>query len=180
VTARPDTTQVVPAHESSGNVVAERVELTRDVLLTRGQAARRMGVSIATVRRMEGAELQPILVGGKHCFPIEDVDRNRKATDGDLAAQVFRMFNEDKTQVEVVIALKESPDRIRKLFHDWIEMSDCIVAGPPGLGQRRLRRYLGGRITRRLVMVCLEMVFADPKLRARAEREFVPDKAAHE
>jgi hypothetical protein len=90
------------------------------------------------------------------------------------------MFNDDKTQVEVVIALKASPERIRKLFQDWVEMSDCIIAASPGLGHRRLRRDLGGRLTRHLVMVCLQLVFADPKLRAKAEREFVPDEPVNE
>ena len=38
----------------------------RHVLRTRQQSARRMGVSLATVRRMEGGELQPVIVDGKH------------------------------------------------------------------------------------------------------------------
>ena len=137
-----------------------------------------MGVSIATVRRMEGAELRPLVIDGKHCFPIEEVDRHRKVTDGDLAAQAFQMFNDDKTQVEVVIALKESPERIRKLFQDWTQMSDCLVAGPPGTGHRRLNGYLEGRLTRRFVMACIELVYADPKLRARAERDLAPARGS--
>ena len=152
----------------------ESAESARHVLLTRAQAARHMGVSIATVRRMEGAELQPIMIDGKHCFPIEAVDRHRKITDGDLAAQAFAMFNDDKTPVEVVIALKEAPDRIRKLFQDWVELSECLVAGPPGLDHRRLMRFLGRRLTRRCLLRCVQLVFADPRLRAVAERELTP------
>jgi hypothetical protein len=159
------------ATESTSSGHARRIADTRHVLLTRGQAARRMGVSLATVRRMEGAELQPILIDGKHCFPIEDVDRHRRATDGDLAAMAFQMFEEDKTQVEAVIALKEPPERIRKLFQHWLEMSECIVAGPPGLGYRRLWRGVKFRLTRRLVTLCINYVLRDPKLRGRAERE---------
>jgi hypothetical protein len=143
----------------------------RHVLLTRGQAARRLGVSVATVRRMEGEELQPIIVDGKHCFDVEQLDRHRKVTDGDLAAQVFEMFNADKTQVEAVIALKQPPERIRRLFQDWTEMSDCIVAGPPGIGRRHLRKLLKGPLTRRMVWVCLNIVARDPVLRSRAEKE---------
>jgi hypothetical protein len=127
---------------------------------------------------MEGGELRPLIIDGKHCFPIEDVDRYRKVTDGDLAAQAFQMFNEDKTQVDVVIALRESPERIRKLFQDWVEMSECLVAGPPGLGHRKLSRLLGGRLTRRFLMSCVELVWADPRLRALAERELTPAPVA--
>jgi hypothetical protein len=166
------------AHESGGFSNAEPVGTAGHLLLTRGQAALRMGVSLATVRRMEGAELRPLIIDGKHCFPIEDVDRYRKVTDGDLAAQAFQMFNEDKTPVDVVIALRESPERIRKLFQDWVEMSECLVAGPPGLGHRKLSLFLGGRLTRRFLMRCVELVCADPRLRALAERELTPSPEA--
>jgi hypothetical protein len=147
------------------------VQDPRHVLLTRSQAARRMGVSVATVRRMEGEELQPVIIDGKHCFALEELDRHRKVTDGDLAAKAFEMFNADKSQVDVVIALKEPPERIRRLFQDWVEMSDCIVAGAPGVGARRLRKMLKPSLTRTLVWVCLNIVFRDPNLRARAEKE---------
>lgn len=160
--------------EQTGNQiesVASTAASGGHVLLTRGQAARRMGVSLATVRRMEGSELHPIIVDGKHCFPLEDIDRHRRVTDGDLAAMAFQMFNDDKTQVEAVITLKESPERIRKLFQDWLAMSECIIAGPPGIGYRRFWQVRGFRPTRALVALCVSLVMADPKLRERAERQ---------
>jgi hypothetical protein len=46
-----------------------------NLLLTRAQAARRLGISIATVRRMEANELAPIVVEGKHLFRAKDVER---------------------------------------------------------------------------------------------------------
>lgn len=128
-----------------------------------------MGVSVATVRRMEGEELQPVIIDGKHCFALEELDRHRKVTDGDLAAKAFEMFNADKTQVDVVIALKEPPERIRLLFQDWVGMSECIVAGAPGISGRRLQSMLKSRLTRRLVWICLNIVFRDPGLKSRAE-----------
>jgi hypothetical protein len=137
---------------------AVEVEQAGHVLLTRGQAARRMGVSLATVRHMEGAELQPVIVGGKHCFSIEDVDRHRRVTDGDLAAAAFQMFNDDKSQVDVVIALKEPPERIRTLFNDWVQMTGCIVAAPPPLGARHLWKPTRLRLTRAVVSVCVSLV----------------------
>ena len=106
----------------------------------------------------------------KHCFSIDELDRHRKVSDGDLAARVFEMFNADRTQVEAVIALREAPERIRQLFQDWLEMSDCVIAGPPGIGGRRLQRLLKPRLTRHLVWTCLNIVLSDPQLRAKAER----------
>jgi hypothetical protein len=88
--------------------------------------------SVATVRRMEGTELLPVVIDGKHCFPIEEVDRHRKVTGGDLAAAAFQIFNDDRTQVDVVIALKECAERIRGLHQCWVEMGQCIVASSPG------------------------------------------------
>lgn len=159
--------------EAAESTVSDGIDVQdgRHVFLTRAQAARRMGVSLATVRRMEGEELHPILVNGKHCFAVEELDRHRKVTDGDLAAKAFEMFNADSTQVDVVIALREPPERIRSLFNDWTAMSECIVAGPPGIGGRRLQTYLKPRLTRRLVWACINIVMRDSKLRARAESE---------
>lgn len=130
-----------------------------------------MGVSVATVRRMEGVQLQPVVIDGKHCFPIEDVDRNRRVTDGDLAAQAFQMFNDDVGQVDVVIALKESPERVRKLFADWVEMSECVVVGPSDKRRYRWKKMLGFSLTRSLVFTCLHIVLSNPQLKARAEHE---------
>lgn len=130
-----------------------------------------MGVSVATVRRMEGEELHPVIIDGKHCFALEDLDRHRKVTDGDLAAKAFEMFNADKTQVDAVIALKEPPERIRRLFQDWVQMSECIVAGPPGISGRKLQRLLKSPLTRSLVYISVAIVMRDPALRLKAERE---------
>jgi hypothetical protein len=171
VPPNPQPDKAPEAGENGRESHAAVVEQARHVLLTRSQGARRMGVSLATVRRMEGSELQPIVVDGKHCFPIEDVDRHRRVTDGDLAATAFQMFNDDKSQVDVVIALKEAPERIRKLFNDWVEMSGCIVAAPPPIGYRRLWKPPQFRLTRSVVTVCVTLVLRDPQLRQKAERQ---------
>lgn len=166
-----DIDQEQPAHHETTTVLPDLDhQSARHVFLTRAQAARRLGVSLATVRRMEGAELQPVIIDGKHCFAIDELDKHRKVTDGDLAAQAFELFNADMTQVDVVIALKEPPERIRKLFQDWTEMSDCLVASSPGIGGRKLRGMFKGQLTRRLIWVCLNIVLGNPALRLNAER----------
>jgi len=154
----------------SNNESTEIVK-TGQVLLTRTEAAKRMGVSVATVRRMEGAELRVEVIDGKHLLRIEDVDRHRRVPDGDLAAQVFQMFNEGYSQVEVVIQLKESPDRIRKLHNDWVEMSNCIVALPKPGSKFHVERLSKTRITPALTVVCIDIVLGDPELVKTAERE---------
>ncbi|HET8932007.1 MAG TPA: hypothetical protein VFN67_01140 [Polyangiales bacterium] len=71
----PDKTRDVPEPEERQNTAvlpADAAQDPRDVLLARAQAARRMGVSVATIRRMEGDELQPVIIDGKHCFALED------------------------------------------------------------------------------------------------------------
>ena len=171
VPSESDDYEATDEPESSAGVRPPTASDGRHVLLTRSQAARRMGVSVATVRRMEGEELQPIIVDGKHCFASDDLDRYRKVSDGDLAAQVFDMFNADKTPVDVVIALKQPPERVRKLFQDWAEMSECLVAGPPGIGRRQLQRYLKKPLTRRMIWVCLNIVMRDSRLKAMAATE---------
>ena len=51
-------------------------------------------------------------------------------------------------------------------------MSDCMVAAPPGIGRRRLKKNLKPRLTRHLVWVCLNIaLLRDPVLHAKAERE---------
>jgi hypothetical protein len=129
-----------------------------------------MGVSVATIRRMEGAELRPVIVDGKHCFQLEEIDQHRRMTDGDLAARAFELFNEDRTQVDVVIALKESPERIRRLFQDWVEMSDCVVVGPPGPGRRRMRRCFQAQLTRSFLWGAAALALRDPSLKQRVEQ----------
>ncbi len=139
-----------------------------ELLLTRAQTARRIGVSLATVRRMEKSELTPIVIDGKHVFRAEDVDRYSNADDGHVAARAFELFEAGKDQVQVVIAMSLPPERVAKLHGQWVQMSNRIVMDPPGAGLRRfLREELGGDVTPAAVLAALRMLCGDGELRKR-------------
>jgi hypothetical protein len=108
------------------NETTEVVE-TGEVLLTRTQAARRMGVSVSTIRRMEGVEIEPVVIDGKHLFHLADIERARPVTDGQVAARAFDGFNQGKTVIELVIELEQPPERIERLHDIWKRLSNSIV-----------------------------------------------------
>src|SRR5947207_94075 len=84
--------------------------------LTRGQAARRLGVAVATVRRMEGTKLHPRREDGLWLFDPQEVERlalerateprpaqeAQRADGGDLAAEVFALLDERRSFSTIV------------------------------------------------------------------------------
>ena len=87
-------------------------------LLTRGEVARRLGLSLSTVRRMEGVQLKPI-VGERGVRYFEETEiqtvlvrvrRTRvpvdERTDGTLAAAAFTRFRNGADVVAVVTELR--------------------------------------------------------------------------
>lgn len=127
---------------------------------------------MSTIRRMEGSELQPIVIDGKHCFPVEEVDRHRRLTDSELAAKAFRMFNEGSTVIEAVVELEEAPERIERLHEFWVKHTySAVVLGFEDLPQRIdfvFRRL--GNLTPTLIREALDIIDNDPKLRERLVR----------
>lgn len=98
--------------------------------LTRGQVAERLGVSVASVRRMEGKSLHPTIEGAsvRHFDPaeVEAVKGTLAATpkksapsDGALHAKAFRLFREKREFDEIVIELEQPPAVVRGLYRDW-------------------------------------------------------------
>lgn len=139
-----------------------------DLLLTRAQTARRIGVSLATVRRMEKSELNPIVIDGKYLFRAEDVDRYANADEGHVAARAFEFFEAGKDQVQVVIAMNLAPEQVTRLHDQWVQMSNRVVMDPPGLGLPRfLRDELGCDVTPVAMLAALRMLYLDEGLRAR-------------
>jgi hypothetical protein len=108
-------------------------------LLTRGQVARRLGLSLSTVRRMEGEQLNPI-VGARGVRYFEETEiqtvlvrvrRTRmpddERADGALAAAAFTLFRNGVAVVAVVKELRESPEKVEKLFEDWKRLRGTIL-----------------------------------------------------
>jgi hypothetical protein len=97
--------------------------------LTRAQVAKQLGVSISSVRRMEGRELHPKrLPDGTHVFAEDEIAAlvaSRPAppppplSEGELAAKLFAMFASGKELRDIVIELKIPPRTVRELFAQW-------------------------------------------------------------
>jgi len=114
----------------------------RMAALTRDDVARRLGVSISTVRRLEGTRLHP-LIDDKSVrrFKASDVERLARELEadqrsprnaqqavvraaemskGELAALVFERLEQRHSLSEIVIALRVPPEDVRDLYHTWL------------------------------------------------------------
>jgi DNA-binding transcriptional MerR regulator len=110
--------------------------------LTRDDVAKRLGVSVSTVRRLEGSRLHPLITDkGVRRFKPADVEqlaailaaeqntprnaekaavRAVELTKGELAALVFERLEQRHSLAEIVIALRVPPDDVRELYHTWL------------------------------------------------------------
>jgi hypothetical protein len=105
--------------------------------LTRTEAAKRLGTTIAGIRRLEGKALFPETIAGIERFrpseivailesraplskPVSPKPRRRWRNLGEEAAAVFALFAEGKDLREIVTSLRVCPERVRTLYHHWI------------------------------------------------------------
>lgn len=115
-------------------------------LLTRIEAAKRLGVSTSTVRRYEGDKLHPIrgadgvnrfdakavaelatsLLNDNGGKPPRKPRRNApaaapevKRTEGEIAAEVFDRLEQRQSLAEIVIGVRVPPDVVRELHRQW-------------------------------------------------------------
>lgn len=109
-------------------------------LLRRSEAAKLLGVSKSTLRRMEGEVLTPV-VGPKnvrlfHEEEIRSVVVTRRAGvdarrgDGEVAAAAFAAFDGDAHPVDVVKQLQLDPDVVEALHARWAKMRGLLVLAP--------------------------------------------------
>ncbi|MEP6862944.1 MAG: helix-turn-helix transcriptional regulator [Deltaproteobacteria bacterium] len=111
--------------------------------LTRAQVAERLGVSISTVRRYEGARLHPVVDDDEvHWFEPKEVaclavelkndpraTRRRNASVSaavvpersrdELAALVFERLEQRQSLAEIVVGVRVDPDVVGALFEQW-------------------------------------------------------------
>jgi hypothetical protein len=106
--------------------------------MTRVEVADSLGVSVATVRRLEGKTLHPTRASDGHwCFDPREVESVRPAmahagkaaapgkptgrgpADGELAAKLFPLFERGASFDAVVRETHASPTAIRALFREW-------------------------------------------------------------
>jgi len=108
-------------------------------LLTRGQVARRLGLSLSTVRRMEGVQLKPI-VGARGVRYFEETEiqtvlirvrqtrvPDDESADGALAAAAFALFRSGADVIAAVTALREDPEKIERLFGHWKRLRGTVL-----------------------------------------------------
>jgi hypothetical protein len=99
--------------------------------MTRTHVAKRLGVSIATVRRMEGRELHPTVdERGVRFFAITEVEtilvRRRQTPErppndeGEVAARVFGLLRHGCDLRTIVITAKVPPRVVRALYAEWL------------------------------------------------------------
>lgn len=108
--------------------------------LTRSKVAERLGVSLTTLRRMEGKQLHPQTgPGGVRLFDSMEVEsvsvKMRKTGDpdrameeeGEMAAEALGLFDEGLNPVDVVIRTKFLPQTVQQIHRWWIEMRSHLV-----------------------------------------------------
>jgi DNA-binding transcriptional MerR regulator len=121
-------------------------------LLGRAQAARLLGVSKSTLRRMEGQALTPV-VGPKnvrlfHEEQIQSMIITRRSevgastrASGEVAAGVFALCDENVHPVDVVKQLRLEPDLVEALHTRWCRLRGLLVITETGT--TTLSRILG-------------------------------------
>jgi transcriptional regulator with XRE-family HTH domain len=101
--------------------------------LTRGQVAERLGVSLATVRRLEGKRLHPRLEDGVWLFdPLEvaavmaqrgttkAAEMVKPGSAGAVAAVVFGLLDDHRGFREIVQLTEQPPEVVRALHRQWL------------------------------------------------------------
>jgi DNA-binding transcriptional MerR regulator len=144
----------------------------KDACLTRDDVAKRLGVSVSTVRRLEGSRLHPLITDkGVRRFKPGDVEqlaavlaaeqntprnaekaavRAVELTKGELAALVFERLEQRHSLAEIVIALRVPPDDVRELYHTWLVglWAGELQRSEPALPMRHTEQDVTRRVTR--------------------------------
>ncbi len=109
-------------------------------LLKRSEAARLLGVSAATIRRMEGTTLAPVLgPDGVHRFREEHVrelvihrvrmvPESPDAYDAEEAATALDLFDQDVHPVDVVKRTKLHPRAVAAMHREWVSPRGVTVS----------------------------------------------------
>lgn len=130
--------QVVSADDGPTVTPGAGLAPSHGKLLKRSEVARRLGMSLSSVRRLEGKALSPI-VGPKGVRYFEETEiqavfvqirqtrRSDARPDGALDAEVFRLFRQGLDAVDVVKRLRLAPDVVERLFQQWKRLCDTIV-----------------------------------------------------
>lgn len=121
------------------------------MMLTRGQAAKSLGVSMGTIRKMEGRSL-PVMVraDGTHVFALEDIEHARALragrrvpiVDGSIAAEIFSLLKTGREPVDIVGIMRVHPDVVESLTAQFGRMNGTLLLSRLALAE--LAAMLGG------------------------------------
>lgn len=101
-------------------------------LIGREEAARRLDVSVPTLRRMEATQKLRPMVGprGAHLYNAGEVEALAQARIaagtkthkpiGEIAAEAFTLFEQGYSVQDAVMELRQSPDLIRRLLQEYL------------------------------------------------------------
>jgi hypothetical protein len=115
--------------------------------LTRSEVARQLGVSTTEVHRMRlRGTLRPKRDerGVWRYDPAEVVraaagrSTAARRTRGQTAALAFRMFDQGGELKDIVMALQEPPEEVRRLLREWQSALEDPPPAPEGVGARLL------------------------------------------
>jgi hypothetical protein len=103
--------------------------------MTRKHVAERLGVSETSVRRLEGTRLHPVHRGRFVYFDEHEVESyaserspgRPSGNPGEIAAHAFELFREGKGFRDVVIELRQTPERVRQLYREYALGSDLLL-----------------------------------------------------
>jgi hypothetical protein len=114
-------------------------------LLRRAEAARMLGVSKSTLRRMEGTALTPVMGPKNVRLFLEEEVRSVIVTRraqvepngdlGDVAADAFARFDAGSDVIDVVKALRCSPDVAETLYAQWARLRRLLVVSDEARSQ---------------------------------------------
>jgi hypothetical protein len=118
--------------------------------------AERLAISETSVRRLEGTQLHPAHRGRFVYFDEREVESyaaeqapgRRTGNPGEIAAKAFELFRAGKGFRDVVIELRQTPERVRQLYREYALGSDlllpaAILRAIEELGFREEGRALG-------------------------------------
>lgn len=131
------------AAENAGGMAADT-----DDFLTRPEVADALGVSIATVRRLQGKQLHPTRSeDGIYLFTRGEVEalrtlrppppptRGETLDPGDLASEAFKLLRDGVEARDIVIALRRTPEEIEALQVAWERMGGALFISEKVRGQ---------------------------------------------
>ena len=134
--------------QGPARVPAKKKEIDLGTWMSRAEAAAFAGVTVNTIINWQnedkvhplpdyrpdrgGSERRQWVYNPKELVKLRRPDVARRSRDpGETAARAFELFDDGKSDAEVVIALREVPDKVAFLREKWLDMGGAAVVITP-------------------------------------------------